>query len=302
MPPWLELADPARDYACRRSSRSSFIGSMFSRLRQPGVPQYNLWDAESSSSIIYNATLCQEPARRCSSASRWFRFAAVAADGNVYIGDGGRVLIFDSVANPFATPTRFHRRGVTRRSPITGSLRTAGAASAADTSPRGRLRQWSGAHDHFVVAHPGSGEPRPPTVTITEPTSKTSLVVSTCLPAPSRRVMSRGQPTQITATFAINPVGPLGACNITVNTTGGAPAPSAGSSFTVLIDPVDQRTPTPSGWPLRCGEHRRRQHGRGSIADSGRDHQQHRGQRRRHPDHRQLPIGGRQRLGLRTSS
>jgi hypothetical protein len=75
----------------------------------------------------------------------------------------------------------------------------------------------------------------------------TSLVVSTCVSGSiTPGNVTVVSPTQITATFAMNPVGPIGACNITVTTPGGASAASAGSSFLVLIGPPALTSITPA--------------------------------------------------------
>jgi hypothetical protein len=234
----------------------TFIGTIF----DPGsvsIAFHNsdLWAAEkASASIIYGATLCQGP---CT--SLFFPQAmqlpplAVTSDGtNVYIGDGEKVMMFDPIANVYSTmaDTGLIAGVPTVFSNISGLASDGlGHLFAADAGPMWLIASTGGAPPTITSMVPVQApESSTKAVTITGTNFlATSLVVSTCASgAITPGNVTVVSPTQITATFAINPVGPLGACNITVTTPGGASAASAGSSFTVLIGPPALTSITPA--------------------------------------------------------
>jgi hypothetical protein len=236
------------------------IGNMF----DPGslnIAFHNndLWAVEKASlSIIYGATLCQG---NC--VQLFFPQAmqtpplAVTSDGvNVYIGDGQKVFLFDPVANVLSTmaDTGLIAGVATAFSNIAGlALDGQGHLFAADAGPMWQFSTAGAAGGgspatitSITPVQAPEGSTTPVTITGTNFVAA-GLVVSTCA---SGAVVPGNvtvvSPTQILATFTTNPVGPIGACNITVTTTGGVSAPSAGSIFTVLIGPAALTSVTPN--------------------------------------------------------
>jgi hypothetical protein len=232
----------------------TFIGAIF----DPGsvnIAFHNsdLWGVEkASASIIYGATFCLG---NCT--SLFFPQAmqlpplSVTSDGpNVYIGDQQKVMMFDPIANVYSTMAD---TGTIAGAPqvftsISGLASDGlGHIFAADAGPMWQIGASTALPTITSIAPFQAPEGSTKAVTITGTGfNATSLVVSTCASGAivpgNVAVVSL---TQITATFTVNPVGPLGACNITVNTTAGASAASAGSSFTVLIGPPALTSITP---------------------------------------------------------
>jgi hypothetical protein len=232
----------------------SFIGTIFDA-GSPNIAFLNsdLWAVEvASASILYNATLCFG---NCT--SLFFPQAmqvtplAVTSDGaNVYIADGQKVMMFDPIANVYSTMADTGTiAGVTTVFRSVSGLASDGLGHifAADAGPMWQIGAGTALPTITSIAPFQSPEGSTPTVTITGTGfTGASLVVSTCASGAivpgNVAVVS---PTQITATFSINPVGPIGACNITVNTTAGASVASLGASFTVLIGPPALTSITP---------------------------------------------------------
>ena len=232
----------------------TFIGAIFNA-GSPNIAFHNsdLWAVEvASASILYNATLCFG---NCT--SLFFPQAmqvtplAVTSDGaNVYIADGQKVMMFDPIANVYSTMADTGTiAGVTTVFRSISGLASDGLGNifAADAGPMWQLGTGTALPTITSIAPFQSPEGSTPTVTITGTNFQaTSLVVSTCASgAISEGNVTVVSPTQITATFSINPIGPIGACNITVTTPAGASAVSAGSSFTVLIGPPALTSITP---------------------------------------------------------
>jgi hypothetical protein len=233
----------------------TFIGNIF----DPGsvsIAFHNsdLWAAEkASASIIYGATLCQG---NCT--SLFFPQAmqlpplSITADAtHVYVGDGQKVMMFDPIANVYSTmaDTGLVAGVPTVFSNISGlALDGQGNLFAADAGPMWLIGAGGVPPTITSLSPVQAPEGSTPTVTITGTNFLgTSLVVSTCVSgAITPGNVTVVSATQISATFAINPVGPLGACNITVTTPNGASAASAGSSFTVLIGPPALTSITPN--------------------------------------------------------
>jgi hypothetical protein len=236
------------------------IGNMF----DPGslnIAFHNndLWAVEKASlSIIYGATLCQG---NC--VQLFFPQAmqtpplAVTSDGvNVYIGDGQKIFLFDPIANALSTmaDTGLIAGVPTAFSNIAGlALDGQGHLFAADAGPMWQMSTAGaagGGSPATITSITPVQAPEGSTVAVTITGTNfvaAGLVVSTCASGAivpgNVTVVS---PTQISATFTMNPVGPIGACNITVTTTGGVSAPSAGSNFTVLIGPAALTSVTPN--------------------------------------------------------
>ncbi|HXB69276.1 MAG TPA: hypothetical protein VNY05_13590 [Candidatus Acidoferrales bacterium] len=207
----------------------------------------DLYEVEvTNANIMFGASLCQGT---CSSLFFALNFVptAVASDaGFVYFGDSSQVLIFDPVANTIA---------IMSDTGLAGGVPTSFSGIAAiATDGLGHVFAADGSHMWEIA---GSGAV--PTITSlapsTAPESTTltvtitgtnftpgSLVVSTC-PAITPANVAVVSLTQVTATFAVNPIGPVGLCAVSIATTGGA---SAASNFNVLIGPPALTTITPA--------------------------------------------------------
>jgi hypothetical protein len=211
-----------------------------------GFYKADLYDAEATNaSIIRSATLCFGTCTAQFLPATLSAVTAIAADANfVYIGDADQFWRFDPVANVLAlmadtgllngTPTAFGA--------ITGvAIDTAGNVFAIDQS--GPIWSLSTAQAVITTLSPAQApETAVTAVTITGANFVAPLVVSTC-PAITASNVVVVSPTQITTTFSINPLGPVGACAVTVSTAAGA---SVAKNFTVLIGPPVLITITPA--------------------------------------------------------
>jgi IPT/TIG domain len=224
------------------------IGSMFESSPNIAFHNTDLFDTETTnSSTMFSATLCKGT---CS-----FLFLgvimdlprAVAADANfVYIGatcpadavtvcTGGIVWRYDPVAD---TITRLADFGLasgvsTPFSAIAGlALDNLGVVMVVDQTSVWKVDSTTVSTITSLTPNQAP-ESSSPTVTINGTGFLPSLVVNTC-PAITPGNVTFVSPTQITATFAINPAGPLGACAITVTTATGI---SVAGNFNVLIGP-----------------------------------------------------------------
>jgi hypothetical protein len=231
------------------------IGSMFEagsiRLAFHNSDLYNVEVQDSS--VIYSAPLCQGNCTSLFVAVVMLSPTSVASDGTfIYFGDGTKVMMFDPTAETFVmmadtglladgTPTPFNLvTGIATDGQ--GHVFAADAANVWEITASGTLPAIG------LMAPSMAAEGSTPTVTITG--SKflaAGLVVATC-PAITPGSVTVVSSTTITATFAINPVGPLGACGVTVSTidaTKGTTLVSAGSNFTVLVGPPALTSITP---------------------------------------------------------
>jgi hypothetical protein len=233
-----------------------------------GLPHFDLYDVETTdSSTIFDATLCKGVCQQLFLAVVLNLPQAVTADANyVYIGatcpgdaptacTGGIVWRYDEVAN---TITRLADLGVQN-----GALTSFSAISALAVDNTGILmvvdqtsvwRVDSSALPTITSMTPNQApESSNQTVTINGTGFLPALVVNlvgiqpnTTCPAITPGNVTFVSPTQITATFSINPVGPLGACAVTVTTNGLTSAATAAANFTVLIGPPALGVITPN--------------------------------------------------------
>ncbi|HMC58226.1 MAG TPA: hypothetical protein VKJ01_03440, partial [Candidatus Solibacter sp.] len=242
-----------------KTHKVTFIGTVFEGgSASLAFHNTDLFDVGTiGSSILYDATLCLGNCTQLFLAVNMVLPTAVTSDGtNVYFGDAQKVMMFDPLAQTYS---------------IMADTGLVNGVATPFTGIRGLTSDGQG---HIYVADSshmweilGTGPGSAPTVTSLAPFqapesstkavtitgtnfAATGLVVSTC-PAITPGGVTVVSPTQITATFTVNPVGPLGACNVTVNTANGASAASAGSSFTVLIGPpaITTITTTPATAP-----------------------------------------------------
>jgi hypothetical protein len=206
----------------------------------------NLFDVElTNSSTLFNDTLCNGTCTSLFLAVVLNAPAAVAADANfVYIGDaGGIVWRYDPVAD---TMTRLADTGEANGAPtpfsaISGiAVDNLGQVTIVDQTTVWKL---STAVPAIISLAPNQApEGSVNTITITGTDFQPALVVNTCSAIVPGNVTFVNS-TKLTATFSINPLGPLGACAITVTTANGT---SAASNFKVLIGPPALGVITPS--------------------------------------------------------
>ena len=230
------------------------IGSMF-EAGSVNIAFHNadLFDVETiNTSTMFNATLCKGTCSFLFLAVVLDAPSAVGADAQyVYIGDtGGIVWRYDPVAD---TITRLADTGVLANGTLTPFSAISGIA--VDNSPANlgqvtvvdQTTVWkliSSAVPTITTLAPNQApEGAVVAVTITGTNFLPPLVVNTC-PAITPGNVTFVSSTQITATFAINPVGPLGACAVTVTTASGTSVVAA--NFTVLIGPPALGTITPN--------------------------------------------------------
>jgi hypothetical protein len=254
----LRVGAPATTPKAPATHTVTSIGAMFEG-GSLGLAFHNadLYDVETNdSSTIFSATLCKGTCTSLFLGVTLNAPAAVASDANfVYIGStcgaadvptacgGGIVWRYDPVAN---TITRLADTGLvngvsTLFSIISGlAIDNLGQVTIVDQTKVWKISTVLPAVTSMSPTQ--APESSSPTVTINGTNFLPSLVVTTCAAITPGNV-TFVSPTQITATFAINPVGPTGACAISVATANG---PSAAANFTVLIGPPAIVSVTPN--------------------------------------------------------
>jgi hypothetical protein len=163
--------------------------------------------------------------------------------GFLYIGDGFHVWQFDPVANTL--------RNIADAGSINGVISSFTNVSGLALDGQGNIYAAEGTHLWKIATGPAAIASLAPSqapegstvaVTITGSNFLPELVVNTC-PAITPGNVTVVSPTQISATFTIQPLGPLGACDITVTTLTGT---TAASTFTVLVPPPALGAVTPA--------------------------------------------------------
>jgi hypothetical protein len=228
----------------------SFIGLM-NDISSPTLAffQTQLWDGETlNASTMFNATLCKGTCQGQFFGVLLNLVSAVASDGTyIYIAESGdHIWRYDPAANlmQVMTTSKLVNGVLTPFSVISGiAIDPLGNIYAADGGGIWELALGTPVITSISPTQAPEGQSL--TVTINGTSFAADSVVTTCGPAIAVSNAVLTSATQITATFSINPVGPLGACAIGVSsaTRGNTPA---GPSFTVLIGPPALTSITPN--------------------------------------------------------
>ena len=206
----------------------------------------DLYDAEATNvSFINNATLCKGTCVSQFVPVTLSAVTAVASDAKfLYIGEVDRLWRFDPVLNVLQVmaDTGLLANGTTTPfNPVTGIAIDNGRRRLCRVD--GRIWKLSTAAPAITSLSPNQApESSTKAIVITGSNFTAPLTVNTC-PAITPSLVSLVSSTQISATFSINPLGPLGACAVTVITANGT---SAAATFTVLIGPPFLGSITPS--------------------------------------------------------
>jgi hypothetical protein len=242
----LRVSAPATNPKAPAIHAITSIGNMFEG-GSLGLAFYNgdLFDVETNdSSTLYKATLCQGSCTSLFLGVPLNSPAAVASDANfVYLGtscaaadvatacNGGMVWRYDPVANTMQQLADAGlQNGVsTQFSSISGlAVDNLGQVTVVDGTTVWSLTKSAPAVTSLVPSQGPEGSTL--TVTINGSGFQGSVLLTTCAAITPGNV-TLVSPIQITATFAINPAGPLGSCSVTATTANGT---TTATNFTIV--------------------------------------------------------------------